>query len=216
MIIVALFAPYKYVIKGTYAAGGFVFWFAPNLWAALPLEHRSRIPPPLGDVPTDAEYAMSIISQRVDRGENVLPPERRKKDKKSSSTTNLSTTSIGPSNTFSSTNRSTTTIGSNVDDQSFVTVNNKPKGFTAKVVTAGLTNQSKRKESLDENGDPLPEQSMLAMSHMIVVLRNHCSFPSEISREHGDAQFDATIIAILPDDVFQRQGGHPSARYPRG
>jgi hypothetical protein len=170
MIVVALFAPYKYVIKGTYAAGGFVFWFVPNLWAALPLEHRSRIPPPLGDVPTDAEYAMSIISQRIDRGENVLPPERRQKDKNSSDTTNLSTTSISPSNTFSPTNRSTTTIGSNFDMQSFVTVNNKPKGFAAKVVTAGLTDQSKRKESLDENGDPLPEQSMLAMSHLVVVI----------------------------------------------
>jgi hypothetical protein len=147
-----------------------VFWFVPNLWSALPLEHRSRIPPPLFDVPTDAEYAMSIISQRVDRGEDVLPPERRKKDRKRSSTTNLSTTSISPSNTFSSTNRSATTIGSNVGDQSFGTMNNKPKGITAKVVTAGLTDQSKRKESLDENGELLPEQSTLSISHLIVML----------------------------------------------
>lgn len=173
MVVVALFAPYKYVIKGTYAAGGVGFWFMPNLWMALPVEHRSRIPPPLGDVPTDAEFAMRVISQRVERGEDVLPPERRRKDKKSSSTTNLSTFSVSPSNTFSSVNRSGTDVGSNYDDnRSFVSPsdNGKPRGITAKVVTAGLTDQSKRKETLDENGDPMPEQSAFLLLSTVLLL----------------------------------------------
>ncbi|KAF8753805.1 hypothetical protein RHS01_06699 [Rhizoctonia solani] len=36
-------------------------------------EARSRIPPPLFDVPTDAEYAMSLMSIRVAKGESIVP-----------------------------------------------------------------------------------------------------------------------------------------------
>lgn len=36
-----------------------------------------RIPPPLFDVPSDAEYAMSLMSARVACGESVIPASRR-------------------------------------------------------------------------------------------------------------------------------------------
>lgn len=42
-----------------------------------------RLPPPLADVPTDAQYAMHIISQRITAGLDVRPrqiPKRKKSD----------------------------------------------------------------------------------------------------------------------------------------
>jgi hypothetical protein len=165
MIFVALFTPAKYVVKGIYAGGGLVFWFVPNLWMALPVEHRSRIPPPLGDVPTDAEYAMNIISQRVERGEPVLPT---KKSKKRNSNLGLnidtkSTYSLTPSATKSATSLGSfgTDDGDNED-----TLHNEGKGkspikkLKSKVKNVVLVDQQKRQESLDENGEPLPEESM--------------------------------------------------------
>lgn len=81
-MIAMIFVPAQYLAKGTYGALGFAFWFLPNIWMAIPLEHRSRIPAPLSDVPTDAEYAMEIIGQRAARGEDVLPTKLRKQKKK--------------------------------------------------------------------------------------------------------------------------------------
>ena len=165
MVVVSLFAPAKYVVKGIYAGGGVGFWFVPNIWLALPLEHRSRIPPPLADVPTDAEYAMGIISRRVERGEQVLPPELRKKDKKSRSNVDVgatrSTYSLSPSATF---NKSNTTLGfENDDDESIITdptsEKSKMKKFKAKVKGVVFADQTKRQDSLDENGELVPEQS---------------------------------------------------------
>lgn len=165
MIVVSIFTPAKYVVKGIYAGGGVGFWFVPNIWLALPLEHRSRIPPPLADVPTDAEYAMGIISKRVDRGEQVLPPELRKKDKKSRSNGNVgasrSTYSLSPSTTF---NKSSVTIGSQDDDDESITTDptsekSKMKKFKAKVKGVMFADQAKRQDSHDENGELLPEES---------------------------------------------------------
>lgn len=45
-----------------------------------------RLPPPLGNVPTDAEYAMDLISQRVARGLLILPPKSYEPSIKSSDT----------------------------------------------------------------------------------------------------------------------------------
>lgn len=172
MVLIALYVPHKYVVKGLYAGGGFIFWFAPNLWMALPVEHRSRIPPPLGDVPTDAEYAMKIIGERVDRGETVLPPELRKqKDKKTMSTSNLSTSGTSTSSspvTSLDTNRSAAMIGSQTESPtSGFPGKDKPQGVTAKMANIALVDQSKRKETLDENGKPLREQSMVFLAFLI-------------------------------------------------
>lgn len=67
--------------KGFYAVFGIAFWVLPTVFRALPLEHLSRIPPPLGDVPSDAEFAMDIIGQRSARGDTVLPSSLRNKRK---------------------------------------------------------------------------------------------------------------------------------------
>ncbi|KAG8818942.1 hypothetical protein FRC18_012259 [Serendipita sp. 400] len=169
MIFLPFIAPAKYVIKGTYAVGGIAFWFIPNIWAALPVEHRSRIPPPLGDVPTDAEYAMNIISQRVDRGEAVLPSELRRKEKRQGSTNlgvSRSTYSITPSATFSSMNKSNSTLGMPGDevDGDTVSVDGNPekstvKRFKTKMKNVVLADQRKRSETHDESGELLPEES---------------------------------------------------------
>jgi len=75
------FTPAQVLAKGIYAVLGIAFWFLPTVIQALPLEHLSRIPPPLGDVPTDAEFAMDIVGQRFARGETVLPSPLRNKRK---------------------------------------------------------------------------------------------------------------------------------------
>ncbi|KAG8859504.1 hypothetical protein FRC20_011807 [Serendipita sp. 405] len=175
MIFLPFVAPAKYVIKGTYAVGGIAFWFVPNIWAALPVEHRSRIPPPLGDVPTDAEYAMNIISQRVDRGEAVLPSELRRKEKRQGSTNlgvSRSTYSITPSATFSSMNKSNSTLGMPGDevDGDTVSVDGNPekstvKRFKTKMKNVVLADQRKRSETHDESGELLPEETFPAKYH---------------------------------------------------
>ena len=48
-----------------------------------------RIPPPFDDVPTDAEYAMELISQRVAAGLEVKPARANRNRKKQQSTDNL-------------------------------------------------------------------------------------------------------------------------------
>lgn len=45
-----------------------------------------RLPPPLANVPTDAEYAMDLISQRVARGLPILPPKSYTPSRRSSDT----------------------------------------------------------------------------------------------------------------------------------
>ena len=52
------------------------------------------IPPPLSSVPTDAEYAMELISQRVARGLPVRP-KRRKGRRRSSEASAISVAGVG-------------------------------------------------------------------------------------------------------------------------
>jgi hypothetical protein len=167
--LISLFTPAKYVVKGAYAAAGIGFWFIPKIYLALPLEHRSRIPPPLADVLTDAEYAMAIIGLRVERGEQVLPRELRKKDKKNRNNVNSnasrSTYSLSPSTTF---NKSSTTLGTQEDDDDnpagdHTTDKSKMKKFKAKVKGAMFVDQAKRPGSLTDDGELLPEESKCVM-----------------------------------------------------
>ena len=76
-----VYTPAQILAKGIYAILGIAFWLLPTVILALPLEHLSRIPPPFGDVPTDAEFAMEIIGQRSAEGETVLPSSLRNKRK---------------------------------------------------------------------------------------------------------------------------------------
>ncbi|KAG6911973.1 hypothetical protein DXG01_000221 [Tephrocybe rancida] len=53
------------------------------LWhTSIPPSERSRLPPPLGDVPTDADYAMELISKRLSSGLPVTPSKTNKKGKR--------------------------------------------------------------------------------------------------------------------------------------
>ncbi|KAI0363910.1 hypothetical protein BV20DRAFT_65419 [Pilatotrama ljubarskyi] len=69
--------PAQYVVRSIGFVAGAFFWHVVPIMAAIPPSQRSRIPPPLSSVPTDAEYAMDLISQRVARGLPVRPKRRK-------------------------------------------------------------------------------------------------------------------------------------------
>lgn len=60
----------------------------------IPTAIRS-LPPPFADAPTDAEYAMELISQRVARGESFHPPPLARAGKKKKNGPQISRTSTG-------------------------------------------------------------------------------------------------------------------------
>ncbi|KAJ7169911.1 hypothetical protein C8R46DRAFT_1090503 [Mycena filopes] len=74
LCLLTLFLPAKYLAKLTYLTAGVLFWHVTPVIAALPPSERARLPPAFSDVPTDAEYAMELISQRVAAGLDVRPP----------------------------------------------------------------------------------------------------------------------------------------------
>ncbi|GAW03608.1 hypothetical protein LENED_005345 [Lentinula edodes] len=74
--ILTLLLPAQYIAKLVYFLGGAFFWHIIPILAALPSEDRARIPPAFQDVPTDAEFAMEIISRRIAAGLDVNPSKR--------------------------------------------------------------------------------------------------------------------------------------------
>jgi hypothetical protein len=73
-----LLLPSKYLAKLTYFAGGFLFWHVIPVIAALPPSELARLPPPFSNAPTDTDYAMELISQRVAAGLPVKPKSRKR------------------------------------------------------------------------------------------------------------------------------------------
>ncbi|KAH9950357.1 hypothetical protein B0H21DRAFT_785156 [Amylocystis lapponica] len=77
MILIGAFfftlLPAKYLVKLSGLAVGILFWHAVPIIVKIPPSDRARIPPPFNNVPTDADYAMELISQRVARGLDVKP-----------------------------------------------------------------------------------------------------------------------------------------------
>ncbi|KAF8898755.1 hypothetical protein BD779DRAFT_1795370 [Infundibulicybe gibba] len=71
--------PAKYLSKAIYFVAGFFFWHLSPILAAMPASERARLPPIFHDVPTDADYAMELISKRVAAGLDVRPPRNRRK-----------------------------------------------------------------------------------------------------------------------------------------
>ncbi|CCL99539.1 uncharacterized protein FIBRA_01557 [Fibroporia radiculosa] len=84
MILFATFfftlLPAKYLVKICGFAFGMCFWHVVPIVAAIPPEDRARMPIPLHDVPTDADYAMELISQRVALGLDIKPRRSSKDD----------------------------------------------------------------------------------------------------------------------------------------
>ncbi|KAG9026349.1 hypothetical protein FS837_004643 [Tulasnella sp. UAMH 9824] len=68
--------PAHIIAKAVYAGMGFFYWFLIPVLCAMTRKQRSMIPPLFWDIPTDAEYAMEIIAQRVAKGESVVSDKR--------------------------------------------------------------------------------------------------------------------------------------------
>ncbi|KAJ6519806.1 hypothetical protein C8R45DRAFT_952783 [Mycena sanguinolenta] len=83
LFILTLVVPAQYLAKLACFIGGFLFWHAAPIIAALP--PGAQLPPAFADVPTDAEYAMELISKRVAAGlpiQPVRPPRAKARDNK--------------------------------------------------------------------------------------------------------------------------------------
>ncbi|KAH7338923.1 hypothetical protein B0J17DRAFT_659126 [Rhizoctonia solani] len=77
IFLLTVLAPAQFLAKTTYAIIGIFYWFIVPILLAIPPEDRKRIPAPLFDVPTDSEYAMSLMSIRVAKGESIVPSSLR-------------------------------------------------------------------------------------------------------------------------------------------
>ncbi|KAH7930950.1 hypothetical protein BV22DRAFT_999354 [Leucogyrophana mollusca] len=98
LTILVLILPAHYLAKLVYFVGGALFWHVTPVIAALSPSDRARLPPAFADAPTDADYAMELISQRVANGLDVLPSaaqhSRDRSQSNPQSVANLSTTSF--------------------------------------------------------------------------------------------------------------------------
>ncbi|KAG9121620.1 hypothetical protein FRC07_002357 [Ceratobasidium sp. 392] len=63
--------------KLSYAVVGFFYWFIIPIILATPSDVFRRFPLPLADIPSDAEYAMDLITARLALGESVIPAPHR-------------------------------------------------------------------------------------------------------------------------------------------
>ncbi|KAF9453830.1 hypothetical protein P691DRAFT_693994 [Macrolepiota fuliginosa MF-IS2] len=81
MFFTTLLLPTKFIMKAFSGTLGFLFWHATPVITALSPKDRLRMPPLLSNVPTDAEYSMKIISQRVTAGLEINPSKFTKKSK---------------------------------------------------------------------------------------------------------------------------------------
>ncbi|KAF9076276.1 hypothetical protein BDP27DRAFT_1285189 [Rhodocollybia butyracea] len=79
--LVTLLLPAQYIAKLVYFLCGIFFWHIIPVLAALSPEDRSRFPPAFQDVPTDSEFAMEVISQRITAGLDVNPSKVQTKPK---------------------------------------------------------------------------------------------------------------------------------------
>ncbi|KAL4267152.1 GRAM domain-containing protein 4 [Pleurotus pulmonarius] len=84
VFFVTLVLPAKYLAKLVYFILGVCFWHVMPLVSSFPPDALARLPPPLSDVPTDADYAMKLISQQALAGLRVTPT--RPKSSSASST----------------------------------------------------------------------------------------------------------------------------------
>ncbi|KAK0233102.1 hypothetical protein IW262DRAFT_1260036 [Armillaria fumosa] len=74
--LATLLLPARIIAKCVYFVAGFLFWHVVPVIMALSPQERARLPPPLADVPTDAEYAMDLISSRIASGKYTKPGKK--------------------------------------------------------------------------------------------------------------------------------------------
>jgi hypothetical protein len=113
LIFFLSFLPTKYIVKSVVFVIGFIFWHVVPVILALPSSEKkrsdsivspgpgfyliiyviTRLPPLFDNIPTDAEYAMELISQRVAAGLDTRPTQSRKKHLNSDSVESLDSVS---------------------------------------------------------------------------------------------------------------------------
>lgn len=108
LFLLFYFMPVQYLSKLLYFSLGFMFWHVVPIINALPPEDRARfvnnlqvffrvlmitrLPVPLASVPTDAEFAMQLISKRVADGHELRPaPASRRSFERSEQSTDVNT-----------------------------------------------------------------------------------------------------------------------------
>ncbi|KAF8622483.1 hypothetical protein AX15_006999 [Amanita polypyramis BW_CC] len=79
LFLLSYFIPVQYLSKLAYFCCGLLFWHITPIINALSPGDRARLPPPLTSVPTDIEFAMQIISERVTDGNAPKPSSVRQR-----------------------------------------------------------------------------------------------------------------------------------------
>jgi hypothetical protein len=70
--------PAQVLAKAVYLVLGILFWHVIPVIMALSAEDRKRLPPAFNDLPTDADFAMELISKRVAAGLEVNTMQTRR------------------------------------------------------------------------------------------------------------------------------------------
>ncbi|KDQ16758.1 hypothetical protein BOTBODRAFT_186396 [Botryobasidium botryosum FD-172 SS1] len=81
IFIATLVLPAHIMSRIVYFLIGFAYWFIVPCVLAIDPENRPYLPPFLGLAPTDAEYAIEVISQRIERGESVVPQKQPRRQR---------------------------------------------------------------------------------------------------------------------------------------
>ncbi|KAH7910943.1 hypothetical protein BJ138DRAFT_1151815 [Hygrophoropsis aurantiaca] len=112
LTITVFLLPAHYLAKIVYFVGGVLFWHVTPVIAVLSPSDRARLPPAFSDAPTDADYAMELISQRVANGLDVLPSSTKQPYRVRSPT---GSDSIAEPSISSTNDTSSSATGSGVD-----------------------------------------------------------------------------------------------------
>ncbi|EIN13757.1 hypothetical protein PUNSTDRAFT_140224 [Punctularia strigosozonata HHB-11173 SS5] len=96
MFSITLLLPARYLAKLVYFIIGVMFWHATPVIMAMSPSMRDRLPPPFSNVPTDADYAMELMAERVANGLDVRPSlkTRRRRNAAKRKSTTASTSSL--------------------------------------------------------------------------------------------------------------------------
>lgn len=148
-----LIIPAHYLAKLLYGGCGILFWHVIPVLAALPPGARARLPGPLADAPTDADYAIEIITQRIARGEEIKPPRKaRSASARANSANEADFSSISSPDTSSRTQMQTNDgvdwkkWGSRVAHGKSLLSEGKQRLSSGQVNTVGLTSATLRDE----------------------------------------------------------------------
>ncbi|KIY71653.1 hypothetical protein CYLTODRAFT_418715 [Cylindrobasidium torrendii FP15055 ss-10] len=78
LLVLTLLLPAQYLIKLVIFVPGFLFWHVTPVISSMSREERARVLAIGGWVPTDSEYAMEVVSNRIATGQEVRPAGKHK------------------------------------------------------------------------------------------------------------------------------------------